>query len=275
MLRNISLFIVVIIATLAVSCRTSKQEVRTNTEYENGQKYIESVMQNCFGFDLLSYKMKLTASANTQSISANCNVKIKKDKFISISVVLPILGIEVARMEIDHNGLLLVDKWHKKYLTFSNEDIKNMCGIELNYYSIQALMTGNLFIPGEKHLNKGNIRHLLTSKDESGNVVIALSGKTYRLDFTTISASRQIAQTEVAAREGKKMKWHYNKYSKQENRQFPTNIKIEIESHPQKFYLNMDISRIANSTGEIEKIELSDRYEKASINDINKLIPSF
>ena len=170
MLRNISLFIVVIIAALAVSCRTSKQEVRTNTEYENGQKYIESVMQNCCGFDLLSYKMKLTASANTQSISANCNVKIKKDKFISISVVLPILGIEVARMEIDHNGLLLVDKWHKKYLTFSNEDIKNMCGIELNYYSIQALMTGHLFIPGEKHLNKGNIRHLLTSKDESGNL---------------------------------------------------------------------------------------------------------
>ena len=71
------------------------------------------------------------------------------------------------------------------------------------------------------------------------------------------------------------MKWHYNKYNKQENRQFPTSIKVEIESHPQKFYLNMDISRIANSTGEIEKIELSDRYEKASINDINKLIPSF
>lgn len=71
-------------------------------------KYLEEVIKNAPSFDSFSSKMRLTINLDGKETSVNGSLKMKKNDLIQLSIA-PILGIEVARIEISKDSVLVID----------------------------------------------------------------------------------------------------------------------------------------------------------------------
>jgi len=69
---------------------------------------------------------------------------MKKGEVIQLSVV-PLLGIEVARLEISPERILAVDRLHKQYVEVSFEDLNRMANLNLSFNVLQSLFMNESF----------------------------------------------------------------------------------------------------------------------------------
>ncbi|MBR5102807.1 MAG: DUF4292 domain-containing protein, partial [Muribaculaceae bacterium] len=102
-----------------------------------------------------------------KSHSASMQMRMVKDQSIMISMRVPILGIEVVRLVVTGDTLLVVDKLHKRYL---RENISLLTGdLPLNVSTLQELFLGRAFV-----IDKGA---LSTKLSDEIDVTIAKNGE--------------------------------------------------------------------------------------------------
>ena len=98
-------------------------------------------------------RVSLTGKLTSSMLPATATVKVymEKDKLTLISVAAPLLG-EVARIELDKDYLLVVNKWSKKYVTVATSDIERIYpGVQAD---LQNLLLGRITIMGKGSLTK-------------------------------------------------------------------------------------------------------------------------
>lgn len=273
--KGLTMLLVATVMILAAACKSGRQISSIPHESPAGREYIRNVIETGVPFEQLSCKVRMTAAAGSQSISTSCSMKIQKDRLITISVQLPIIGTEMGRAEIAPDGILLVDKWHKKYLQFSIDEIQSLTGTDFDFYTVQALLTNSLFIPGKKNVSKADTRHFLTSRNENGEMEITLKDKPYILTFLAGEQDKLIHETRVSSGTNKSMAWKYGSFKDIEGRKFPTGMKVELTNSPSRYTMSLDLSKLTTDGKPLERFKLTDKYEKADINDLHKLISSF
>lgn len=273
--KGLTMLLVATVLLMAAACKSGRQTSGTQHESPAGREYIRNVIDGEMQFDVLSCKMRMTAAAGTQSLSTSCSLKIQKDKLITISAQLPIIGTEVGRAEIAPDGILLVDKWHKKYLQLTIGEIQALTGTDFDFYTVQALLTNSLFIPGKKDVSKNDTRHFLTSRNEDGEMEITLKDKPYILTFLAGEQDKLIRETRVSSGTNKSMTWKYSSFKDIDGKKFPSGMKVQLTNSPSKYTISIDLSKITTGGKTMERFKLTDKYEKADINDLHKLINSF
>lgn len=95
-------------------------------------------------FEYLSCKAKFKFAHNEKRISATANFRIKMDSIIWISIT-PGLGLEIARVLIDQNHILFIDKLNKEYYEYKFAELTDQYGFDINFQLIQSIVLGNLF----------------------------------------------------------------------------------------------------------------------------------
>jgi hypothetical protein len=71
-------------------------------------------------------------------------LRAKKDSIIWISIS-PLLGIEVARVMITPDSVMMLDRIHNKYQVNTFETINKLLQLKVNFEIVQALLYGNFF----------------------------------------------------------------------------------------------------------------------------------
>ena len=94
-------------------------------------------------FDYLTAKAKFYFKHQDKSIDAVANIRLKKDSLIWISIT-PGLGIEAARVLIDHQRVKLLDRFNKHYYEYSFAQLREKIDIEINFQVIQSVILGTL-----------------------------------------------------------------------------------------------------------------------------------
>jgi hypothetical protein len=126
-------------------------------------------------FNTFTAKAKATLNMDGASNNVTLNIRINRDKKIWVSVTA-ILGVEVARLVVTPDSLLLINKLEGLYLKQPFSYIHSFAGNQVNYKMLESLLVGNA------------INELLNEKDslklDGGNTI--LSGNLQDLAFTLI-----------------------------------------------------------------------------------------
>ena len=109
----------------------------------------------------LSSKVKLTANIGGKELAVNGNLKIKRGEGMLISINA--LGglIEVARVELTDEKMLLIYRLGREYAEVRYSDVETLDRLGIDYSMVEAVLLNEVFAPGgksvEKYLSKMNV----------------------------------------------------------------------------------------------------------------------
>ncbi|HAA13443.1 MAG TPA: DUF4292 domain-containing protein, partial [Cytophagales bacterium] len=95
--------------------------------------------------DQLSMRSKVKFSDPSMSITANTQLRMKKDSVIWISITA--MGFEAARAYITPDTMLLVNKLNREVITYNFERLSRQMNFPVSFELIQASLLGNLAKP--------------------------------------------------------------------------------------------------------------------------------
>lgn len=149
-ISSISLcFIILMVA--ASSCKSAKSAT-SNNNYSNVSidKRYETVTSGYATWETFTSSGKIGFSmgdGNAQTMTMQ--IKMKRGEYISVSL-RPLLGIEVGKLYISRDSIIVVDKYHKYYVA---EDVSTLtAGIPFSLENLQDVFLNRAFI-----LNQGTL----------------------------------------------------------------------------------------------------------------------
>lgn len=224
------------------SCKTTRKVVQTPPALVKlkGAEVIsvfDSMMSRQFNFEWLTAKATVDYTDKSgETNTFDVNLRVRKDSAIWISIT-PLLGIEAARVLINRDSLMILDRVHKNYTARDYIYLEEMLKTDLNYDMIQAVIVGNYF-PYRKNeklkslyedepyvilstLNKRQVKRVQEEKDPSKPVI---------QDFW-IDGNYRIAKSRIT--DDKKDRWieaNYKNFIDVNSELFPGNLVVTISS---------------------------------------------
>ena len=123
------------------SCRTQQAAVQpqpTEMPTEEETKAEEKPWHTC-----LMQGAKATLTMDGQTISANCTMQVVRDSMLVISV-MPMLGIEVYRLEATPDELIAIDKFNHQYLKTDYARINRYVTPSLTWEDLQQIASNEV-----------------------------------------------------------------------------------------------------------------------------------
>lgn len=105
---------------------------------------IRTMHANHANFNSYSTRFSGTALWNNTSYTVSGSIRIQKNQAIFISVT-PFLGIEVARLLVTPDTVKFVNRLESSYFIGDMRFLNDMLGTDLDFYMLQAILTGNDF----------------------------------------------------------------------------------------------------------------------------------
>ena len=123
------------------SCRTQRAAVQpqpTEMPTEEEMKAEEKPWHTC-----LMQGAKATLTMDEQTITANCTMQVVRDSMLVISV-MPMLGIEVYRLEATPDELIAIDKLNHQYLKTDYARINRYVTPSLTWEDLQQIASNEV-----------------------------------------------------------------------------------------------------------------------------------
>lgn len=142
MMKGYRIKLIVLLAALTlVSCGIKKQTVVVEPE--------EPVAESAPAWHTCLQSARAIVYTETNKIAANVTMQTVRDSMIIISV-MPMLGIEMARLEATPLDLIAIDKMHGQYTKVTFAELNRKLTPSLNWDVLQQVATGELPTGEEK-----------------------------------------------------------------------------------------------------------------------------
>lgn len=153
-------------------CKTSRQAEGTKGET---------------GF--LSSKVVLTVPSKDAVLTVNGTMKLKAGERMQLSLLMPILRSEVARIDITPEEVILVDRMGKRYVQASRQELKGILPKKATFQHLEKLLYA-ASRPGGKNMLTGS--ELGIPSLEKGKIELTdFSTKPFNLTPTQLSSRYQ------------------------------------------------------------------------------------
>ena len=273
MKRLIYWIYVVCLIVLASSCGSLRHTERAPMIGGlKGEEYQEKVISSLPHWNYVTGKVALnlnTGSSKNTKLSAT--LRMKKGEVIQLSVA-PLLGIEVARLEISPERILAVDRLHKQYVEVSFEDLNRMANLNLSFNVLQSLFMNEIFLPGKETVEVSDLhRFRMTSE---GNYALWKVKDTKKLaySFRTTADKGWLENTSVAlSGTPYALNWTYGEFGKLGAAYFPQHILAELMGSGKTYSLDMKLSRMSVGEDWETRTSLSSKYKKIELATLLKM----
>ncbi len=273
MKRLIYWIYVVCLIVLASSCGSLRHTERAPMIGGlKGEEYQEQVISSLPHWNCVTGKVALnlnTGSSKNTKLSAT--LRMKKGEVIQLSVA-PLLGIEVARLEISPERILAVDRLHKQYVEVSFEDLNRMANLNLSFNVLQSLFMNEIFLPGKETVEVSDLhRFRMTSE---GNYALWKVKDTKKLaySFRTTADKGWLENTSVAlSGTPYALNWTYGEFGKLGAAYFPQHILAELMGSGKTYSLDMKLSRMSVGEDWETRTSLSSKYKKIELATLLKM----
>lgn len=146
MWRNKAGLLFVTIIYLLVSCKTTETFTKGAVSNISDARLRNKLIENELEFSKLYLKkVQFNFSDGSQKKSFKGSFVIEKDSQIVVSI-FPLMGIELVRVRLTPNEVVIIDKHNKLVTTTSYDYFNRKYGLSLNYYAIQAILTNAVFL---------------------------------------------------------------------------------------------------------------------------------
>lgn len=161
---------IVLLVLILTSCSTSRNTLRNTTIGGlSGTEYMEKVIEWTPSRDNLTARARIELNVGSSSpMSVNANMRVRRGEIIRFSVA-PILGIEVARIDITPDKIMAVDRMNKRYVELGFAEISSLLNTELDFNILQSLILNEIFIPGRISFQWLMLQDLLCLLTQTGH----------------------------------------------------------------------------------------------------------
>lgn len=137
-----NLYLLLLAVALLTACRSSKKATETTSVTGPQTSVITEQTQDNSG--VITAQTNMTAHVRVKlkydgrNIGTSGTLRMRKGEVIQLALVDPILGIsEVGRMEIDPNSILLIDRYNKRYVVLTYDDLNRYSNRGIDYQTIE------------------------------------------------------------------------------------------------------------------------------------------
>ena len=265
------------IVILFNGCKASRPATSVALSKMSKDERIETIKYQAIPFNTLSSSLRfsLKPGVKKNTISANAQLRIVKDKIIQLSLRIPILGTEVARLSITPEQVIIIDRNNRRYVSESMQRFKEMTSFDFDFYSLQALFTNQLFIAGKSSVSPGDYNTFSWNEDEFLFKLNNTDSQGIHYDFTGDFTNR-IVQTEMYKNKKEaNLNWLYNDFGlASNNRLFPMKMAMELTLPNDLINLNLTFNTVDIDTDFELDTSIPNRYQPVEIEQIIKLIQS-
>ena len=259
-----------LVASCSTTRKTSKMPMVGGL---TGSEYVEKVITSAPEWTNLSGKTSLELQlGKKEKTRVNASLKIQREEAIQLSIT-PVLGIEVARLELTPQGLLLVDRMNKRFVRASFVEVSELLHIDVNFHILQSLFLNELFLPGKKQLGIEDVSSFVLATE--GTHVRMQPRKIRRVNyqFFTSSENGSLEKTLIGLKGTDfALNWIYSDFTNLDGRLFPRRINVNLEGLTDAYALNLRMSRMSVTGKWSGMTKLSSKYKEISLQEIIKFL---
>lgn len=274
--KIIYLLTVMLVIISIGSCKTKKRIVASAPIVDKvDDKLFADVIDNQFDFNTFSSRVSLKFSSTTRTLSSRSQLRIIKDQAIQFSVQ-PLFGVEMLRLYIDRDSLLLLDRMNKQYIQESLADVKEKYPIGFDFTTLQALLINNLFVSGNAHPDYADYE-LFSMNQRSEmhyrlSAVDNISGIAYGF---SVDGNDRITQSHLyEPKRQYEVIWDYDQFALRNGSVFPYWMNVMLATPKREVNIGMEFSSIELDEGFNLELSVPKSYSKAELSKLLKLITS-
>ena len=268
------LSLMLVMGVMAVSCGSKKAVTSGRVDMSGFSEtaYLKAVVENAPEFDAFSAKMRLALSYGGENISVGGSIKMKRDEAIQLSLVA--VGIvEAARIEFTPKRLLVLDRIGRRYVEVKYDDLPFFKDSKIDFYTLQALFWNELFLPGVKHVEKGDIYSFQLTRNETQATLTAEKGKRLSYSFLTALTTGLLEESRIHVSAKKEndyqLNWAYRDFLTLAGKQFPSSMTLALQGIEKPMKASFNFSRWDTQL-DYEPLSVPNRYKQVDAAEILK-----
>lgn len=267
----INISYIVIVAVIMTSCSTSRSTVKLpEIGGLTGQAYIEKVIEQAPQWNSLSGKVALTLNlGNKGNTKVNATMRLMRNQSIRFTIA-PLLGIEMARLEISPDGVLLLDRLHKRYCQIPFATLSEKTGITVDFNAFQSLFLNEIFLPGKEKLTSSDTDDFtLSASGQQGVEITPRKKSTLTYLFSTSSTDGSLWQTLIQMNGTPyALKWKYDMFENVEGKSFPKHMNASAEGLSSDAGMDMKFSKLTTGGDWEARTTVPDSYSRIELKQV-------
>lgn len=261
---------VLLMASCSASRKLAKQPMVGGL---SGEAYVEKVLTLSPEWHSLSAKVALTLDlGGKKTAKVNATLRMMRDKSVRLTVA-PVLGIEVARLEITPQGVMALDRMNKRYVQLSFEELSGLTHTDLDFHILQSLFFNEIFLPGNPRLRPADARKFRL--EASDGRVWLYAGNTRRLHyaFRTSPTRGWLEESRISLSDTPyALSWLYDEFTPLKDKSFPAQMRLAVTGGRTPMVLDMQLTRISAGGDWEPYTEIPARYRQM---DLQELLNTF
>lgn len=268
----IALLLLVFLAMF--SCKPKERIVQAETELEDktNATLFEDVLTNELDYTTFSSKMNMSFSTGKRTLSSKATIRIVRNEALQLSIQ-PLFGIEMFRMYVEPNSVIILDRMNKRYVQESFDDIKKQFPIGFNFYTLQSLFTNALFIPDQSTVLTNDYKKFKYSQS-SDNYHLSARDRKSAIDYSfLVNGNDQITLTQMyMPNRNYSFDWSYDEFTLIEKLFFPLEMKMLISNGKRRVDTSVSLSSITLDDPVTLDSSIPSSYAKVELKEVLKLL---
>ena len=270
--RKLYLVLTLMVGLMAASCGSKKAATSGSVDMSGFSEtaYLKAVVDNAPKFDAFTAKMRLSFSFGNEEMSVGGSIKMKRDEAIQLSLVAHGI-VEAARIELTPKHLLVLDRIGRRYVEVKYSDLPFFKESKVDFYTLQALFWNELFLPGVKHVERGDIDNFGITRGETQATLTAEKGKRLSYSFLTALATGLLEESRIhvsAKRENDyQLNWAYRDFLALGGKQFPAAMNLSLQGTEKPMKAAFSFSRW-DTRVDYEPLTIPNRYKQVDTAEI-------
>ena len=213
----------------------------------------------------------MTISTGTKTLSSKGTLRIVNNEAIQLSIQ-PLFGIEMFRLYVEPDHIIILDRMNKRYVKESFDDIKGKNPIGFNFYTLQSLFTNNLFVTDKSSVSVQDYKKFKFAESED-NYLLTGRDKKSEVDYNFyVNGNDQIILTELnMPTKGYSLQWTYDQFSLMKDLFFPYEMKIAASMQKRKLNTSLSLSSIILNDPLTLETSIPDSYTRVELKEVLKM----
>jgi len=258
--------IVLFVILAFVSCKTTKTVTSTSLKgTKDVSQIVERIQKNQTQFSTANVsKMSMALKMANRNLNVSATCKVRKDSVIHLSIQ-PFMGIELFKAELTPDSIKVFDKMNNKYYFLDYNYFSDKFGVDVDFFSLQSLIFGQLFCIGEKEILLDKI---VLKEETNGRKSLNFENETMQ-QSSEISNGFNLSKVVLKSKnENYELKTNYSDYSLLDAVSYPQKISMEVTNPTSNASCDFSILRVEfNSPIKFQSTNPS-RYNKGDIDQL-------
>lgn len=260
---------------LLTACKSRQRYIYSTTPVEDKEfnELFNDIIESEFSYQTFSAKLNMNLTSGTRSLSSKANIRIVKDNALQISIQ-PLFGVEMFRLYINPDTLILLDRMNKRYVMEPIAELKAQYPVGFDFYTMQSVFTNALFISGKNGVEVADYRKFNFIRTSDHNYYLTAKDKTSGIDYAfTVNGDDRITFTHLLQPKGShSLQWGYNNFALLNEISFPHKMNISLSSNSKKVDAELLFSDVVtNLPFELTK-SVPNGYSRTTIGEIMKIL---